>query len=87
MIDVANEIRRLFMGESDSPAAIEVTMSTRALVRWAHLALAFRGAALSYSLDRALTFRALAETRQAILQIVQRHFGDEAIEEPSRTSG
>ena len=86
MIEVANEIRRLFMGESDSPSAIEVTMSTRALVRWAHLALTFRGAALSYSLDRALTFRAQPETRQAILQIVQRHFGDEAIEGPARTS-
>jgi cobaltochelatase CobS len=86
MIEVANDIRRLFMGESDAPSAIEVTMSTRALVRWARLAVVFRGAPLSYSLDRALTFRTQPETREAILQVVQRHFGDDAIEPSSRAS-
>ncbi len=86
MIEVANEIRRLFMGESDAPSAIEVTMSTRALVRWARLAVVFRGAPLSYSLDRALTSRTQPETREAILQVVQRHFGDEAIDSSSRVT-
>jgi len=79
MITVANEIRRLFMGESEDTAAIEVTMSTRCLVRWAHLALAFKGAPLSYSLDRALTFRAHPETREALHQIVQRFFGSASL--------
>lgn len=79
MITVANEIRRLFLGETDDAAAIEVTMSTRSLVRWAHLALAFKGAPLSYSLDRALTFRAQPETREAIHQIVQRYFGSASL--------
>ena len=79
MIAVANEIRRLFMGESNDAAAIEITMSTRSLVRWAHLALAFKGAPLSYSMDRALTFRAQPETREAVLQIVQRHFGSSSV--------
>ncbi|MEW5976403.1 MAG: AAA family ATPase [Acidobacteriota bacterium] len=79
MIAVANEIRRLFIGESNDAAAIEITMSTRSLVRWAHLALAFKGAPLSYSMDRALTFRAQPETREAVLQIVQRHFGSSSV--------
>lgn len=79
MVAVANEIRRLFMGESNDAAAIEITMSTRSLVRWAHLALAFKGAPLSYSMDRALTFRAQPETREAVLQIVQRHFGSASV--------
>lgn len=32
MIEVANDVRRLFMGESEETSAIEITMSTRA--RW-----------------------------------------------------
>ena len=78
MIAVAHEIRRLFMGESEEAAAIEITMSTRSLLRWAHLIVAYKGAPLGYSLDRALTFRAQPQTREAILQIVQRHFGSAA---------
>jgi cobaltochelatase CobS len=79
MIRVANEIRRLFMGESHDASAIEITMSTRSLLRWAHLLVAYKGAPIGYSLDRALTFRAQPETREAILQIVQRHFGTATI--------
>jgi cobaltochelatase CobS len=77
MIEVANEVRRLFMGESEETSAIEITMSTRVLVRWARLAIRFSGAPLGYALDRALTFRAEQATREAIQQIVQRHLGDE----------
>jgi cobaltochelatase CobS len=78
MVEVANEVRRLFLGESEEASAIEVTMSTRVLVRWARLAIRFSGAPLAYALDRALTFRAEPATREAIRQIVQRHLGDEA---------
>ena len=77
MIEIANEIRRLFMGGNGDGAAIGVTLSTRSLVRWAQLAIRFSGAPLTYSLDRALTFRAEPGTRESILQIVQRHFGDQ----------
>jgi cobaltochelatase CobS len=84
MIEVANEIRRLFMGENGEGAAIEVTMSTRSLVRWAQLAVRFSGAPLAYSLDRALTFRAEPGTRESILEIVQRYFGDQVTLSPSK---
>jgi cobaltochelatase CobS len=78
MVEVAHEVRRLFLGESEEASAIEITMSTRVLVRWARLAVRFSGAPLAYALDRALTFRAEPATREAIRQIVQRHLGDEA---------
>ena len=80
MIEVANEVRRLFRGEAGDTAlpAIELTFSTRTLMRWAGLALCFRDAPqpLSYALDRALLYRAEPETRAAIHGIVQRVFGE-----------
>ncbi len=42
MVDVANEYRKGFMGNSTSNAALPFPMSTRALVRWARLAYAYR---------------------------------------------
>lgn len=72
MVDYANEIRRQFMGEhSDSaPAhAIEVTFSTRSLLRWADLTVRYQPLArhgiqpVTYALDRALAFRAGREIR------------------------
>lgn len=74
MINTANEIRGLFMGDDGNPGAIEVTMSTRTLVRWAHMTVFF-GGDLQRSLDRALANRASPETKQALHEIVQRHFG------------
>ncbi len=82
-IAVANEIRHLFLGENGEESAIEVTMSTRSLVRWAQLAIRFSCAPLTYSLDRALTFRAEPGTRESILQIVQRYFGSQVTLMPS----
>jgi cobaltochelatase CobS len=82
MVSVANQLRRLFLGEADRGAAIEVTFSTRSLVRWAQLAWFFRGLAqqgrnpVIHALDRALAFRAAPETRQALHEIVQRELGE-----------
>lgn len=84
MVNVAGEVRRLFMGGDDAEgeAALEVTLSTRGLVRWAHLTLFNKGIAargispLHHALDRALAFRAEPETRQALHDIVQRVFGE-----------
>jgi cobaltochelatase CobS len=82
MVSVANQVRRLFLGEADTGAAIEVTFSTRSLVRWAQLAWFFRGLAqqgrnpVIHALDRALAFRAAPETRQALHEIVQRELGE-----------
>jgi cobaltochelatase CobS len=79
LIVVANEVRRLFLGESGSGAGTELdsggeltlTLSTRTLVRWARLTVTFKGAPnpLAYALDQALTARAAAEERTAIHRI------------------
>jgi len=78
MIEVANEIRRLFVGGSDGAGELSVTMSTRTLVRWTNLMIAYKRApnALAYSLDRALTLRAEPAQREAIHRIAKDVFGD-----------
>ena len=77
MIEVAGEVRRLFVGQRDDGPAIELTFSTRTLVRWAYLTLQFKGAPqpLDHALKRALTGRAEPETAEAIHGIVQRLCG------------
>ena len=83
MVEYANEIRRLFMGESmtsHSPGSIEITFSTRSLLRWAELTIRYQPLArqglqpLEYALDRALAFRATKETRAMMHELVQRMF-------------
>ncbi|MFP4076835.1 MAG: AAA family ATPase [Halochromatium sp.] len=78
LVVVANEVRRLFMGESvdhltgnAGQSELTLTLSTRALVRWARLTVTFKGAPnpLAYALDQALTARAVAEEREAIHRI------------------
>ncbi len=76
LIVIANEVRRLFMGEPPSAerpggSELTLTLSTRALVRWARLTVTFKGAPnpLAYALDQALTARAPAEERAAIHRI------------------
>jgi cobaltochelatase CobS len=78
MIAVANEIRRLFQGEADAGRELTVTLSTRTLVRWAHLALTFKGAPnpLEYALGQALTARAEPAQREAIHRIAADVFGE-----------
>ena len=59
---------------------IEVTLSTRTLLRWADLTLRFQPLAhqgiqpLSYALDRALGFRASRPTRAMLHELLQRMF-------------
>ena len=79
MVKVAGDIRRLFIGGTDGGAELSITMSTRTLVRWAKLSLAFRGApnALEYALDQALLIRAAKEEREAILRIAKDVFGEQ----------
>ena len=78
MIQVANEIRRLFVGGADGTGELSVTMSTRTLVRWTNLMIAYKRApnALAYSLDRALTLRTEPAQREAIHRIAKDVFGD-----------
>jgi cobaltochelatase CobS len=79
MIVVAGEIRRLFVGAgSEGGPELTLTMSTRTLVRWASLSLAFKGAprVFEYALCQALTARAEPEQREAIHRIAADVFGD-----------
>ncbi len=85
MVEFANEVRRLFMGENGYGSnSIEITFSTRTLLRWADLTLRYQPLAaqgiqpISYALDRALGFRASKETRTMLHELVQRIFTLEA---------
>lgn len=92
MVEFANEIRRLFMGEdgnSYNSNAIEITFSTRTLLRWADLTMRYQPLAaqgiqpVSYALDRALGFRATRETRAMLHELVQRMFSLETMQTKS----
>lgn len=84
MIEVANDIRLAFMGESTAAQALPITMSTRSLLRWARLTHLFRMAEsaslnpVAYALDRALLNRAdgMPEVRRAVLELVRGRMGD-----------
>ena len=90
MVDYANEVRKLFMGESSQSNlsnSIEVTFSTRSLLRWADLTVRFQPLAkqgiqpVTYALDRALAYRASRESRAMLHELAQRMFpqqGEEA---------
>jgi cobaltochelatase CobS len=71
-------VRRLFLGAPDAGPELTVTLSTRALLRWARLALTFKGAPqpLAYALDQALTARAEPEQREAIRRIAADVLGE-----------
>jgi cobaltochelatase CobS len=81
MVEFANEIRRLFMGEKGNDLnSIEITFSTRTLLRWADLTIRYQPLSsqgiqpVAYALDRALGFRACRETRAMLHELVQRIF-------------
>ena len=80
MVDFANDVRRNFMGSSTAHDALEVTLSTRTLMRWAELTIAFQPLAkqgispVLYAFDRALGFRASTTSRIALREMLQRTF-------------
>jgi len=81
MVELANEVRRLFMGEREGGAnSIEITFSTRTLLRWTDLTIRYQPLSrqgiqpISHALDRALGFRACKETRAMLHELVQRIF-------------
>ncbi len=78
MVDVANDIRKLYMGVNDSADAIDITFSTRTILRWARLTQMFKDAPnpVGYALNIALLNRASPESAATIKGVVQRHFGD-----------
>ena len=94
MVDYANEVRKLFMGEastSNLTNAIEVTFSTRSLLRWGDLTVRFQPLAhqglqpVTYALDRALGLRASRETRAMLHELAQRMFPQQMEDETPKT--
>ena len=86
MVEYAGEVRRLFVGQSgpnSSGQVLDVTFSTRTLIRWARLTIRFQPLArqglspLKHALDRALAFRATAENRTFLHELAQRIFPGE----------
>ncbi len=84
MVEFANDVRKQFMGNSSAHDALEVTLSTRTLIRWANLILAFRPLArqgispVRYAMDRALGFRASPVSRAALTEMILRYFPETA---------
>jgi cobaltochelatase CobS len=85
MVNYAGEVRRLFMGSSNdsrSDTCLEVTFSTRTLIRWAKLTVKFQPLArqgispINHALDRALAFRASPESRTFLRELAQRIFAN-----------
>jgi cobaltochelatase CobS len=83
MVEYAGEVRRLFMGSTEDKrqdAVLEVTFSTRTLIRWARLSVKFLPLAgqgispINHALDRALAFRASSESRAFLRELSQRIF-------------
>jgi cobaltochelatase CobS len=82
MVKVANAVRDQFTGKSGGNR-IEVTLSTRTLVRWALLTNAYRDAtrdqqgksSFEMAMEQALTAGARKSTRDAINGIIQRYIG------------
>ena len=68
------------MGNSAAHDALDVTLSTRTLIRWAELTIAFQPLAkqgispVRYAMDRALGFRASTTSRAALVEMVRRYF-------------
>ena len=94
MVDYANEVRKLFMGEATTnnlTNTIEVTFSTRSLLRWGDLTVRFQPLAhqgiqpVTYALDRALGFRASRETRAMLHELAQRMFPQQMEDETPKT--
>ena len=79
MVDVAGRVRKQFVGESDDAGAIDVTLSTRALKRWANLMTIFSSVKekdpVVYALERAVTNGTSKETAKAMHDIVEVVFG------------
>ena len=83
LIRFANAVRKLFTGDGAEGIdnQIEVTFSTRTLIRWALLILQFEPLkangidVVGYALDRAIGFRASPPSRFTLRELQQRIFG------------
>lgn len=80
MVSFTNDVRHMFTGETTTAVPIDVTISTRSLLRWAKLIEVYaplRKQCVNvplHALDRAVTFKAQSATRIALHEVWQRHF-------------
>ena len=77
LIEVANEVRLLHTGDENTPGQIDLTCSTRALIRWAKFLLYFKktDSPAVYSMRRAFGNGAERAVRITLDETVQRVFG------------
>jgi cobaltochelatase CobS len=87
MVSFAGEVRRLFIGspnDNHSGNVLEVTFSTRTLIRWPRLTVKFQPLArqglspINHALDRALAFRACPDRRAFLHELSQRVFANDS---------
>lgn len=79
-IEVANGIRTQFLGSETVDPTLSTTMSTRVLLRWIHLTIAFRNpetSSMQLGLDHALLRRVNIEDREGIRKMCKDTFGDQ----------
>lgn len=76
----ANAVRNAFLGDGGEAPAINITLSTRTIIRWARLSVVCKGLRNTnvayYALERALLFRADESTLDILRDIYQRIFGN-----------
>lgn len=83
LVETAREVRRCSAALSDDPGGLDVTVSTRTLVRWGRLTVLYGSLAkkgispLYYALELALTADADPATREAIFKMVHAVTGEE----------
>ena len=79
MVRIANDIRGLFSPKDGDAPQIDLTCSTRTLIRWARSAVFLAAKPginpIHYAFDRALGFRAEPVQRTALHEIIDRHVG------------
>lgn len=80
MVDIANQVRKAFMGNPDADddaETIEITMSTRSLIKWARwrTIAGDHPTPWTFAMERALTWRATPETKAFIDGIIEREMG------------
>lgn len=84
LLKVAADVRANFMGTSNEPDAVEITLSPRVLARWAKLWVLFQGASAhgqnpaEYALDLAGLSAASETSKVFVRKCLHNHLGDEA---------
>ena len=78
MVKFANDIRKSYTGEVETGEPIELTMSTRTLLRWAYFTGFFAGGEnpIDYALQKSYSLKLSPESRFKVHELLQRHTDD-----------